>query len=395
MRERITLLLSLLCSFGLAIMVVVLAREFDRTAAPPVPASARLQADPTKPRPVRTQVVVRRQLFNWGDIESKDYPTYIQNLRRIGCPERTIRDIIVADVNALFAQRIGTEIVLPEQEWWKADPDVDVFQSAVDQIRALDAEKEALLTQLLGPGWNPPSPDPRGAPIRLDGPLLSQLPPETKGELYQIEANLRRSIDSYLRRMLAEQREPDPVELARLRQQSRDELSKRLSPEAFEEYLLRYSSGSETLRQQLRGFGADAEEFRSIFRARDPYDQQLSLLSGNDEATLKRRADIQKIQDEALRQTLGPERYPLYQMTQNPLFREAQEQAESSGAPPEKVLPIFEVNRATAEELQRLRGDATLSAEERLAAIEQVEMQQRAAIRRLVASEPPAPPVPQ
>lgn len=395
MRERIALLLSLLCSLGLAIMVVLLAREFDRAAAEPVPASARLQSDPSKPRPVRTQVVVRRQLFNWGDIESNDYPAYIQNLRRIGCPERTIRDIIVADVNALFAQRIGTEIVLPEQEWWKADPDLDVFQSAADQIRALDTEKEALLTQLLGPGWNPPSPDPRGAPIRLDGPILSQLAPETKGEIYQIEASLRRSIDSYLRRMLAEQREPDPVELARLRQQSRDDLSKRLSPEAMEEYLLRFSSGSETLRQQLRGFGADAEEFRSIFRARDPYDQQLSLLSGNDEATLKRRADIQKIQDEAIRQALGPERYPLYQMTQNPLFREAQEQAESSGAPPEKVLPIFEVNRVTAEEMQRLRVDATLSEEERLAAIEQVEMQQRAAIRRLVAGEPPPPPVPQ
>lgn len=395
MRERFTLLLSLLCCAALTVMVLLLARDLELARTEPSPLVAKSSVDKAQPRQVRSQVVVRRQLFNWSDIESNDYPTYILNLRRIGCPEKTIRDIIVADVTALYSERLETDIVLPEQEWWKADPDMDVFQAAADQIRALEDEKEALLTQLLGPGWNPPGANPRGAPIRLDGPVLSHLAPELKGEIFQIEANLRRSIDTYLRKMLAEQREPDPAELARLRQEGREALAKRLSPEAMEEYLLRYSSGAESLRQQLRGFGADSTEFRTIFRARDPYDQQLAQLTGDDPATVKRRADIESIRDEALRQALGPERYPLYQMTQNPLFREAQEQAESNGAPPEKVLPIFEVNRLTAEELQRLRGDTTLSEEERLAAIEQVQSQQRASVRRLLAGEPPPPPVPQ
>ena len=43
----------------------------------------------------RTNFVVRRQFFSWRDVESPDYPVYIANLRAIGCPEQTIRDIIM------------------------------------------------------------------------------------------------------------------------------------------------------------------------------------------------------------------------------------------------------------------------------------------------------------
>src|SRR5262249_53000387 len=43
--------------------------------------------------------------FHWEQVESADYPTYIANLRSIGCPEQTIHDIIAADVHALHASR--------------------------------------------------------------------------------------------------------------------------------------------------------------------------------------------------------------------------------------------------------------------------------------------------
>jgi hypothetical protein len=51
-------------------------------------------------RPIRTNLVVQPHLLSWRDIESEDYLAYIRNLRAIGCPEATVRDIIVADVNA-------------------------------------------------------------------------------------------------------------------------------------------------------------------------------------------------------------------------------------------------------------------------------------------------------
>src|SRR5215211_7150065 len=43
--------------------------------------------------------------LDWRVVESEDYKKYIANLRASGCPEETIRDIIVADVNKLFEAR--------------------------------------------------------------------------------------------------------------------------------------------------------------------------------------------------------------------------------------------------------------------------------------------------
>jgi hypothetical protein len=43
--------------------------------------------------------------FRWSQLESTNYRTYMGNLRAIGCPERTLRDIIVADVDGLYASR--------------------------------------------------------------------------------------------------------------------------------------------------------------------------------------------------------------------------------------------------------------------------------------------------
>jgi len=35
-----------------------------------------------------------RPVFDWRQVESEDYRTYLANLRAIGCPETTIRDIV-------------------------------------------------------------------------------------------------------------------------------------------------------------------------------------------------------------------------------------------------------------------------------------------------------------
>ena len=43
--------------------------------------------------------------FRWGQLEAADYPAYIGNLRAIGCPEETIRDIITADVASQYAEK--------------------------------------------------------------------------------------------------------------------------------------------------------------------------------------------------------------------------------------------------------------------------------------------------
>src|SRR5215831_657548 len=103
--------------------------------------------------PGRTNFVVRKIPFSWRQIESADYPTYILNLRDIGCPEQTIRDIIIADVNALYSLKRATNLVTSEQQWWRSEPDPAVMQVAAQKSKELEDERRALLARLLGTNW--------------------------------------------------------------------------------------------------------------------------------------------------------------------------------------------------------------------------------------------------
>ncbi|MDB6037984.1 MAG: hypothetical protein JWM99_1825, partial [Verrucomicrobiales bacterium] len=189
----------------------------------------------------------------------------------------------------------------------------------------------------------------------------------------------------------------DPAEVAKLRLATRSDLAKILSPAQFEEYLLRYSANATSLRANLKGFEASPDEFRAIFRARDDIDSQISALYASDDpASIRKRADLEKSRDAAVEQSLGPERFSSYKLTQDPLFQQAQTAVEQSGAPPEKVMPMYRINQLTQQEKQRIAANKRLTPEQRALAIQTVEQQQQQALQKVLGqfSQPDLPPTP-
>ncbi len=55
--------------------------------------------------PSTAQLPATAAPFYWSQLEAGDYPTYIANLRAIGCPEETIRDLITADVASQYEDK--------------------------------------------------------------------------------------------------------------------------------------------------------------------------------------------------------------------------------------------------------------------------------------------------
>jgi murein DD-endopeptidase MepM/ murein hydrolase activator NlpD len=351
------------------------------------------------PAPERTNVVVRRQFFSWQDIESADYPLYIAKLRLIGCPEQTIRDIIIADVNSLYARRRATELVTSDQQWWRAEPDTNVVALAAEKARALDEERRALLTRLLGSSWEAGDlitlPRPSRPGILLDGPVLGVLPSETKQAVQEINHRLEERVEAYLAALAREGRGPDPAELAKLRQQTRDELARVLAPPQLEEYLLRYSQTSDDLRTefgQLQFFNPTPEEFRAVFRATDALNQRIQQLTGSDPNTLEARRALEEQKEQAMKLALGADRYQDYIMLQDPLYREAMATASNAGTP-EAARTIYEINRTTVAEENRIRQDPTLTAEQKNLELKRVELEQMRANTLATGQElPPEPP---
>ncbi len=324
---------------------------------------------------------MRRQFFSWHELESDDYPTYIANLRDIACPEQTIRDIIIADVNALYARKRAQEILTPGQQWWRSEPDTNVLQAALQKARELEQQRSDLLVRLLGTNWesgdlvNLPRPSRQG--VILDGPQLGALPAETKQAIQEANARSADRMEAYLDAQRAAGKVPDPVELAKLRQQTRDDLARVLSPPQLEEFLLRYSQNASDLRAelgQLSYFNVTSNEFRLLFRATDNLDQQIRLLSGTDPDTVAQRNALDSARENAIKLALGPSRYEEYRDLQDPLYRQAMAQAIQAGTP-EAAASIYEINLAAQTEQDSIRSNTNLTASQKSVELKQLELE--------------------
>jgi hypothetical protein len=384
MRAKVILRVSLLLNLGLLAAAILFANR-----VPPTPAAkSETLARESGSNAPKDHVIVRRQFFSWSELESTDYNAYIANLREIGCPETTIRDIIVADVNQLFAQRREKEIPIPEQPWWRSEPEWGAIQAAADKSKALEEERKALLAKLLGPNWDVTAlaANRYTNGVAFTGAVLSQLSPETKTRVLDINSRAQARMEEYRLAQEKAGKPLDPVEMARLRQETRAELSQVLNSEQMEEYLLRYSATATQMRQELSGFNTTPDEFRQIFKLRDAYDQQLQLTyAGSDPAMIRKRREIEVQRDSSIRQAIGQERFRFYQLSQDPLFQQTRSTAVASGAPAEAVLPMYQVNQLAIKEQQRIKNDRTLSSEERDEALKVIQKDQELSLQKIIA----------
>jgi hypothetical protein len=387
MRARTALWLSIGVNLALAAVLLGFLIDAPDTAEAPAVTAPDVMI---RAGSARTNVVVRRENFVWSQVESEDYPTYIANLRAIGCPETTIRDIIVAEVTQHFARRRATEVATPTQQWWRAEPNPEVAWAAIRQTRVLEDERRSLLTNLLGPHWESadypmPSIDTLGP---LDGPVLGNLAPETRLAVQQIEqAALERQAEYVAARQEANE-DIDPTELALIQRQTREDLAEVLEPAALEEYLLRFSPEAERLRQKLRDFEPSPEEFRALFHALDPMDHQLAQLGLDEDPVLaNRRRTLEQEREQLVQRVLGSDRMEQYQLSQDPLYQQARDIARRAGAPAEQILPLTAIQGLWEMESRRIRGDGSLSAEERAEQLEAARLAHENSLRDLLGAE--------
>jgi hypothetical protein len=82
--------------------------------------------------------------FRWSQLESPDYRIYVANLRGIGCPEQTLRDIVLADVHALYTPKRN------ELEARRAKSGLLERLNTDRLLQALQDQEVSLITTLLG-----------------------------------------------------------------------------------------------------------------------------------------------------------------------------------------------------------------------------------------------------
>lgn len=390
-RVRSLLVTSLVLNVALASMLVA----WRKTGPNPVSRGLRpvstASAATNSVRIIKTNVLIRPLAFDWRDVESQDYASYVENLRAIGMPEPTIRDIIIADVDQLFARRRRENAARQDIEWWHAEPSAAYQSNVVARAESLVAERNALLNRLLGEDWRKGRIDQQPDPVPLAGPVLGALPDDVKKSVQEIASRLAERVREHGEQRMAAGQPPDAAELARLHEETRQQLAAILNPQQLEEYLLRFSENATQLRRELAGIDTSPDEFRRLFRTVDEIDRTIQLRYNTDDPAARRqRETLEQQRLAALQSALGPDRFNAYQTLHDPLYQEAVAAAQKTGGSPEVASALYEITRLTAEEMARINNDPTLTAAQKQQQLRDAELEQQRARSVVLGETTPA-----
>ncbi|HWN95144.1 MAG TPA: hypothetical protein VNT99_08935 [Methylomirabilota bacterium] len=325
--------------------------------------------------------------FGWQDITNESYLDYIARLRSVGCPEKQVRNIVVSDVNELFDKRRLEHAIKTDSQWWRAETFMGILPMQNFAGANFDDERRALLTKLLGENWEDSIrlPSLNRSAVNLTGPVLGALPPDLWNSVQEICA---RSMDRHQAHINAKMNEGgalDNVEMARLRDLTRQDLAKILTPEQLEEFLLRYSHNSSKLRQDMRGLDLLPDEFRKIFRAIDPMEHQTQMDYGGPEAlSQKQREQLDAQRDRAIREALSPQRYTQYLATKDPLYKQAQLTAMQYGMNGKAVHPLYQMQKNMEAKRNEISQNASLTPEQRSQALQSLGVEQQQTLQRML-----------
>lgn len=314
--------------------------------------------------PGETEVVTNFAKIDWRAIESADYVKYIANLRGAGCPEETVRDLIIADVNKMYAAK-WRSLHAGEHEWkyWENENKKEKKdERKTDERREMEKERDDLIRSLLGVDLKAELAKYSWEADRSSKDMRYAFLTEDK------QAQVKDLNDRYkdeIRKLMEEgkaanlSKEELSARAGILRKQHETELAGMLSPGELVEYQLRNSSLSSRLRNDLAGFEPSEEEFRKMFQALKPLSDQAQ--GSGERFSLENNPDLAN----QLRQALSPERFAEWQQTQDPAYRDAVKLAQKYNLNAEDTKMLAQINLTSETEIAKALANPNLTPEQR------------------------------
>src|SRR5258706_9981893 len=254
------------------------------------------------------------QILRWQRVESEDYRTYVKNLRAIGCPEQSVRDIVSADVIQAFGSRRADALGgrYKDSKFWKADSaDAEAREELDRERETIDEEMRLTLRKLLGPDYVAPPVGYEWRVADLDQ-RLSFLPDDkrqpTRELLLQYD-EVDQQVKALAGNDTISENAGERMKIIEQYEQKRASLNQLLDADQFQQVELAASWTAENLRRALVHFQPTSEEFIMLFNQWQPYDEALARLhaeGGNDPGNLQAPLYAN------IRKQMPPERYQQY-----------------------------------------------------------------------------------
>lgn len=366
--RRLVVLLLVISAAQFAFIVHLL----NRPTFSPVPSETKTIVSSVAARK-EPRTIVRTNKFDWRFVESSDYRAYIENLRAIGCPEETVRDIIIADIDKMFAARLRSlnnpstehqKYWLPLQNEFSRDQEVE----AEGQRRKLEQEKRELIRELLGTDLVAERKKAEGLEDVTDQ-RLNFLPAEKRDRLRFVLDKFSERESAILQSRADEGgvlTAEDRSKLKQLRADRDAEMAAVLTPEERQLYDYWTSNAGITARYVLGALDNPTEqEFQTIYRLQKEFDDKLdpTLTDVNDSpnAWQTAREELSR----RMRQALGDQRFAEYERAQDLDYRNILDVTTRLQLPKESAAEIYDLKRAIQQEVGKVYADAQLNEQER------------------------------
>lgn len=323
--------------------------------------------------------------FQWRSIESANYPTYIANLRAVHCPEKTILNIILADVEKLYEER-EKQLEVSGKFWVTGDENLKLFLAKEEKLFAMKEEKRALLRTLLNTeldaevlrDWY------RGDDLGMFMAFLRD------SEAERVLSVVKKFADRYQRieRRTGKLTIPeDAEEKQKVYAEMMAALGQIVSPWELEEGELRLVSLLNYLFSMgaLKESGLTGAELRYLTKLQNqslnPLEAHLAKFDGQDSAPelAAKQAFLRQV-----RQFLGDPRFQKYLSAEDRDFRQFQNLVQESGIATQTALGIYDIQQMAMLESTRIREDRTLRRKDQKAELQACENSTRDAVNRLL-----------
>jgi hypothetical protein len=323
------------------------------------------------------EVVEIEESFHWAQLESADYRVYLANLRGLGCPESTVRDILIADVNDLFIGRVKALVDEVSGRFWNLithEAELrELVEAKAKQLSALKEQRDELLTTLFGAA-NPRADEEQlaaAAAVREQWERVADfLPAEKRARFAAGKEELERAWTEVLRTpdLTNAQRQARRKEL-----DAAQDLSLRawLSSGEYDELRLRQSPAA-GLPHRLVGLDLSEATVDAVAKIQFARDQALAVLSSKDADFNSRTGQLQQQSEAQTRELLGLDGYAAFQRATDqryePIYRVTQ-RLELSDA---TAASAYDIRRQAEDAAGRLRNDPSLAPDARLGGLQAI-----------------------
>lgn len=371
------------------------ARKNDvKTASPPSSPSDTNVVEAVGHMPNLPAKTSSPEKITWASLASPDLRAYAGNLRRFGCPEQTIQEIMLAEVNRRYSgQERALKIRPDDLAPWEGLSSRD-RRAAESKLRQLLEEKRSLLKELTGvdTGIDMPS-RLAGRDVPKFESAFSSLPESKRDPVRAIQENYWAQSDDIKQRTIGFLEPEDRDEFVRIKTERREALAKILTPQELLDYELKTSETAPSLRSRFDGFNVTDEEFGKIFSYMQPLDEQYSLSRRNPDPVnqefTEARNQAEKSLQDYIHQVLGDDRYAEFQRTRDPVYRTLSQVGSEAGAPQESILQAYQTQQQIQAEAKRVLQDPNLTQEQRMQTLQEMRVQAEQKIQQIFGDKAP------